>query len=135
MDCENKECIESKSRVKKIVKPDITFFGENLPEEYISNYKKDFKNCDLLIVMGTSLHVQPFGSLAYMVDDDCPRILINRDLVGDFIDSINEPDSNTRDVFIQGDCDAGCFKLAKYLGLTKELIELKKNEDERLDNL
>jgi NAD-dependent deacetylase sirtuin 2 len=50
-------------RCNSVVKPDIVFFGENLPEKFYRNVQKDFKECDLLIVMGTSLTVQPFASL------------------------------------------------------------------------
>ena len=35
--------------------------------------------CDLLLVMGTSLVVQPFASLVDRVPPDCPRLLINRE--------------------------------------------------------
>lgn len=41
-----------------IVKPDIVFFGENLPERFHVLPNSDFKQCDLLIIMGTSLTVQ-----------------------------------------------------------------------------
>ncbi len=37
--------------------------------------------CDLLVVMGTSLVVQPFASLVDRVPPDCPRLLINREKV------------------------------------------------------
>lgn len=41
-----------------LVKPDIVFFGENLPPRFHNLLKEDFQSCDLLIVMGTSLAVQ-----------------------------------------------------------------------------
>ncbi len=47
------------------VKPDIVFFGENLPDRYWKLSKEDFQKCDCLIVMGTSLQVQPFASLIH----------------------------------------------------------------------
>ena len=56
-----------------LVKPDIVFFGESLPERFHSLLEEDFPKCDLLIVMGTSLLVQPFASLVDMVDDTAPR--------------------------------------------------------------
>lgn len=46
-----------------IVKPDIVFFGENLPEKFHQCILTDFEKCDLLIVLGSSLVVQPFASL------------------------------------------------------------------------
>ena len=135
MECESKECQKLDDKLKRLVKPDTVFFGESLPVKFTENVEKDFKNCDLLIVMGTSLLVNPFAKLTCMVDEDCPRLLINRELVGDFEPYISESDENYRDVFIQGDCDDGCLKLAKKLGITKELINLQRKEHERLDNL
>lgn len=38
------------------VKPDVVFFGEDLPEKYFL-HTKDFPKADLLIIMGTSLQV------------------------------------------------------------------------------
>jgi NAD-dependent SIR2 family protein deacetylase len=42
---------------------------------------QDFKQCDLLVVMGTSLAVHPFAGLVDRVSSRCPRLLINRDEV------------------------------------------------------
>ena len=46
-----------------LVKPDIVFFRESLPSRFFELMTSDFKKCDLLIIMGTSLTVQPFASL------------------------------------------------------------------------
>ena len=43
--------------------PDIVFFGEQLPDRFFQLRYNDFQSCDLLIIMGTSLKVQPFASL------------------------------------------------------------------------
>lgn len=45
------------------VKPDIVFFGEQLPDRFYDRMEYDFPTCDLLLVMGTSLVVHPFASL------------------------------------------------------------------------
>jgi len=42
-----------------IVKPDIVFFGQSLPEEFHHQMQLDKDDCDLLIVIGSSLKVQP----------------------------------------------------------------------------
>lgn len=42
---------------KGVVKPDIVFFGEELPQHFLK-YLKDFPLADLLIIMGTSLEVR-----------------------------------------------------------------------------
>lgn len=50
-------------RTEGLVKPDIVFFGESLPARFFQYMATDFSKADLLIVMGTSLTVQPFASL------------------------------------------------------------------------
>lgn len=46
-----------------VVKPDIVFFGEMLPDRFHTLIERDFPQADLLIIMGSSLVVQPFASL------------------------------------------------------------------------
>ncbi len=81
-----------------------------------------------------SQKVQPFGSIAGYVNDDCPRLLINRELVSDWAYYKENPDQNYRDVAFEGDCDEGCLKLAELIGLKDELQELIKNDHERLSS-
>jgi len=87
-------------------------------------------------IKGTSLKVQPFGLLPQLVNKDCPRLLINRELVGDFFHSVKlDPDSNYRDVFLESSCDDGCLALAKLLGYHEELKKLMKDDYARIDKL
>ena len=58
--------VNDKQRSGGLVKPDIVFFGEQLPERFGRLVPADFDACDLLLVMGTSLQVQPFASLVDM---------------------------------------------------------------------
>ncbi|KAG5673762.1 hypothetical protein PVAND_003782 [Polypedilum vanderplanki] len=128
-----------------VVKPDIVFFGENLPEPFYVLPHRDFKQCDLLIIMGTSLTVQPFASLIDFVSDSCVRLLINREKVGKnsgggFLRSMIfgeglcfDLPGNRRDVAYEGDCDDGCLYLADQLGFGDELRDLVKKEHERID--
>ena len=44
-----------------VVKPDIVFFGENLPKRFFTCVEEDFNKCDLLLIMGSSLVVQVSG--------------------------------------------------------------------------
>ncbi|RNA07447.1 NAD-dependent deacetylase Sirt2 isoform X3 [Brachionus plicatilis] len=118
------------------IKPDVVLFGESLPKEFW-NFTSDFSKCKLLIIIGTSLAVQPFAGLAGQVDLNCPRVLINRDQIGDsemlgsFLTNLFHlnPEfgstSNThRDVFLEGDCDKICLQLAEKLGWKEELLKL-----------
>lgn len=99
-----------------LVKPDIVFFGEALPESFHRNRSLPAK-ADLAIIMGTSLTVQPFASLPSFVREDTPRVLINFERVGSL-------GSRPDDVLVLGDCDEGVRKFADALGWLKELEEL-----------
>ncbi|KAJ2549503.1 NAD-dependent protein deacetylase sirtuin-2, partial [Coemansia sp. RSA 1836] len=110
------------SACDSLVKPDITFFGEGLPSRFFELLSEDFTKCDLLIVMGTSLLVQPFASIIDQVGPRVPRLLINRMRVGesrasgagfDFDGRYNK--SLHRDAFVAGDSDAACALLAGHL--------------------
>lgn len=96
-----------------LVKPDIVFFGEPLPEAFHRNRALP-SEADLCIVMGTSLTVQPFASLPAFCSEGVPRVLINLERVGGL-------GSRSDDVLLLGDCDAGVRKLAAALGWEAEL--------------
>lgn len=104
-----------------------------MPEEF-HNFPSDFSECDCLVVIGTSLKVYPFSSLVDYVKDDCPRLLINRELVGDWQTYEDEPSANYRDVSFQGNCDDGCEKLAELCGWKDDLEKLIKDEEEKTSN-
>ncbi|XP_017035669.1 NAD-dependent protein deacetylase Sirt2 [Drosophila kikkawai] len=133
----------TKMDCKGVVKPDIVFFGENLPPRFYTCPDEDFKDCDLLIIMGTSLEVQPFASLVQRPGPRCVRLLINRDAVGQasFVPWMDPHErsllynksNNTRDVAFLGDCDAGVLALAKALGWEDELQKLITNEKRKLN--
>lgn len=119
--------------LKGTVKPDIVFFGEDLPDRYFQLSKIDFPEADLLIVMGTSLTVYPFAGLISKVGIYTPRVLINRDPVGaatpmmlmrghlgfDFGGNMN-----TRDVPLLGDCQATVDSLVQALGWEEDFKKL-----------
>lgn len=96
-----------------LVKPDIVFFGEPLPEEFHLN-KTLPVDADLCIVMGTSLSVHPFAGLPGFCSPGVPRVLINLERVGDL-------GSRPDDVILLEECDDGVRKLATALGWIDEL--------------
>lgn len=109
-----------------VVKPDIVFFGEDLPRKFYELPEQDFKECDLLIIMGTSLAVEPFASLIGKAKKKCVRLLINREPIEtvskfDFLFASSGlmcgKKNNTRDVAWYGECDDGCQTLADKVGL------------------
>lgn len=118
-----------------LVKPDIVFFGESLPSRFFELIPEDFGECDLLIVIGTSLQVHPFASLINRVRNTTPRLLINNEVVG-----LCDPqmalfgqrdgfrfdmENNYRDVSFIGDCQEGILQLADLLGWKEELVAMK----------
>ncbi|XP_043662833.1 NAD-dependent histone deacetylase sirtuin-1 [Drosophila teissieri] len=62
-----------------IMKPDIVFFGEGLPDEYHTVMATDKDVCDLLIVIGSSLKVRPVAHIPSSIPATVPQILINRE--------------------------------------------------------
>ncbi|XP_078001926.1 NAD-dependent protein deacetylase sirtuin-2 isoform X2 [Phascolarctos cinereus] len=125
------------------VKPDIVFFGETLPARFFSCMQSDFQKVDLLIIMGTSLQVQPFASLVTKAPLATPRLLINKEKTGQrdpFLGLMGmegsmdfDSDKAYRDVAWLGDCDEGCLALADLLGWKKELEALMKKEHAAID--
>nr|XP_023908649.1 NAD-dependent protein deacetylase hst2-1-like [Quercus suber] len=99
-----------------LVKPDIVFFGEALPGAFFENRMLPAQ-ADLLIVLGTSLSVAPFSGLPDLVRAETPRVLVNKERVGDF-------GRMADDVMVLGDCDDGVRELAKACGWLEELEEL-----------
>ena len=85
--------------------------GQLPPQFHVSI--RSLRKADLLIVIGTSLTVHPFASLVDLVPDDCPRVLINLDEVGDF--------HKRDDITLLGKCDDVVRKLCRELGWEEEL--------------
>eukprot|EP00698_Gefionella_okellyi_P009590 TRINITY_DN2453_c0_g1_i2.p1 TRINITY_DN2453_c0_g1~~TRINITY_DN2453_c0_g1_i2.p1 ORF type:complete len:634 (+),score=101.04 TRINITY_DN2453_c0_g1_i2:87-1904(+) len=121
------------------IKPDIVFFGEQLPQRFHALVKKDLAAADLLIIMGTSLQVHPFASLVNMVGDKCVRLLINRERVGHIgperaklEKAINASfdglrfccEDNTRDIDLLGDVQDCVRLLTQQCGWESELNTL-----------
>ncbi|XP_069466738.1 NAD-dependent protein deacetylase sirtuin-1 isoform X2 [Ambystoma mexicanum] len=89
-----------------IMKPDIVFFGENLPEQFHRAMKYDKDEVDLLIVIGSSLKVRPVALIPSSIPQEVPQILINR-----------EPLNHLHfDVELLGDCDVIINELCQRLG-------------------
>lgn len=68
-----------------ILKPDIVFFGESLPEVFHPAINADRQKCDCLLVIGSSLKVRPVSMIPEFLKADVPQILINRERVGNYV--------------------------------------------------
>lgn len=78
-----------------IIKPDIVFFGEELPNAFHDAFSEDKNDCDLLVVIGSSLKVRPVALIPTTLPSHVPQILINREPL---------PQCHF-DVELLGDCD------------------------------
>ncbi|KAL2837006.1 NAD-dependent protein deacetylase hst2-2 [Aspergillus pseudoustus] len=107
-----------------IVKPDIVMFGESLPRGFDDIEETILPQADLVIVMGTSLKVAPVSGLPRKVKDSVPRVLINKEVVGDF-------GARKSDICLLGDCDEGVREIARRLGWEGELEDLHREAIER----
>lgn len=98
-----------------VMKPDITFFGEALPDtfsERLTNHDKDL--VDLVIVIGTSLKVAPVSEVVSYLPAHIPQMYISR-----------TPVSHVEfDVDMLGDCDVVVAELCRRAGwdLKHEMI-------------
>ncbi|CAH8639354.1 unnamed protein product [Schistosoma mattheei] len=126
------KCLEC----KHVVKPDVVLFGESMPKKFFKNLSSDLNNCDLLIIMGTSLTVLPFCAMIHRVGNDVPRLYINRE----YNDGSTEPNymkwgrsDNKRDIFWSGNADDGVVKISELLGWKDDLLRLKEETDSRLN--
>lgn len=92
-----------------IMKPDITFFGEQLPNDFFDRLKDiDKDKVDLVIVMGTSMKVAPVSEIPNFLSRDVPQIYISRDPIHHINFDIN----------LLGDCDVIVAELARRAGWT-----------------
>ncbi|OJT08099.1 NAD-dependent protein deacetylase hst2-1 [Trametes pubescens] len=95
------------------VKPSVAFHGDPPPQAFTDS-SPELESADLLFVIGTSLATQPFASLATMVPQSCPRVLINMDFGGDI-------GMRSDDVLLLGRCDDVVRDLCRELGWDETL--------------
>ena len=118
---------------------------DDLPEEFFEQLDKDFHECDLLIVMGTSLQVEPFPGMIEDPPLNVPRVLINKEPVVTYKEELGEKNGrlveisedrlsqkfkfghffNRRDIFLGGDLQSNVLELIKELGWEEDLNKLK----------
>uniref|UniRef100_A0A3B4AJ00 Deacetylase sirtuin-type domain-containing protein n=1 Tax=Periophthalmus magnuspinnatus TaxID=409849 RepID=A0A3B4AJ00_9GOBI len=107
------------------VKPDVVFFGEDLPQKYFLN-TEDFPKADLLLIMGTSLQIEPFASLVNTVRPSVPRLLLNRNTVGPFA----KVPRRKKDYVELGDLEDLVRRFAQMLGWNDDIEEIMRVQEE-----
>ncbi|KAG9068216.1 NAD-dependent histone deacetylase sir2 [Linnemannia hyalina] len=91
---------------RALMKPDIVFFGEKLPQIFDRSLADDRELVDLLIVIGSSLKVAPVSDIMHQLPNKVPQILINR-----------TPNHQMDfDVQLLGNCDAIVAELCRMVG-------------------
>jgi NAD+-dependent protein deacetylase SIR2 len=93
-----------------IMRPDIVFMDEP-PRPYLKRFERDCARVDLVIVMGTSLPVEPVSSMPNRIPAHVPQIYIGKNPMGS--------EQNRRidfDIQLLGECDVVVDMLAKRCG-------------------
>ena len=136
-------------KCNSIMIPDVVMNDDDLPKEFFGQLDKDFHECDLLIVMGTSLKVEPFPGMIEDPPLNVPRVLINNEPVVTYVEKLGEKNGklvetskdrlsqkfkfghffNRRDIFLGGDLENNVLELIKELGWEKELNDLKNHKN------
>ena len=112
-------------------KPNVVFYGESLPKRFFEKLEES-KDVDLIIIMGTSLKVQPFASIPYLSNRDAYVMVFNMEEVGQFEYNHLSTDA----IFIGGKTDQNIIKFLKDINLGDEFAEfIKKEYNEQLENL
>ena len=132
-------------KCNSLIIPDVVMNDDDLPEEFFEQLDKDFHECDLLIVMGTSLQVEPFPGMIEDPPLNVPRVLINKEPVVTYKEELGEKNGrlveisedrlsqkfkfghffNRRDIFLGGDLQSNILELIKELGWEEDLNKLK----------
>lgn len=63
-----------------MIRPDVTLYGEGLPEDKVRASIEAIQNADMLIIAGTSLRVMPAASFVQYFKGDC-LVVINKEPV------------------------------------------------------
>ncbi|CAF0791782.1 unnamed protein product [Brachionus calyciflorus] len=114
-----------------VVKPDIVFFGDKLPDNFYSHHENDFLTADCIIVMGTSLEVEPFANIILGSHFNAPRLLMNKESVGPF-KKIKKLDRR-KDLQMLGDLVDIVNEFVNKLGWANDLEKLITKETEYIE--
>jgi NAD-dependent SIR2 family protein deacetylase len=97
-----------------LLKPDITFFGEGVSKAYRPQLQKIVPEVDLLIIIGTSLPVEPVNLLPFKIPAWIPQVWISNERC--------KRQGLSVDVEILGDCGLVVEELCRLAGWTNALL-------------
>ena len=117
-DCDNIENVATKELTEKppkcekcggLLKPDFIFFGEGIPLQAFEDSLAAARDCDLMIVIGTTGEIMPASTLPYMAKEMGAKII-----------EINTNESaytsTITDVFLQGKATEIMTKIIEQVG-------------------
>ncbi|OCT51853.1 NAD-dependent histone deacetylase SIR2 [Cladophialophora carrionii] len=115
---EDSDSEESNGRAgfpKGLLKPDMTFFGEEIADSYAPRLKLDKSKVDLLVIIGTSLKVEPVNEMLLNIPPTVPQIWISKDRC--------QREGVKVDIELLGECDLILEEIARRAGWEDALRE------------
>ena len=97
-----------------LLKPDITFFSEGVCRSYHPRLNQVKDTMDLLVIVGTSLPVEPVNLLPFDIPANVPQIWISNERC--------KRDGLAVDIQLIGDCDLVVEELCRRAGWTNPLL-------------
>ena len=102
---------------KGLLKPDMTFFGEQLSNTYGPRLQTDKSQIDLLVIIGTSLKVNPVNEIPFKIPPTVPQIWISKERC--------QREGVKVDIELLGECDLIVDELCRRAGWSTALNERK----------
>lgn len=93
------------------LRPHIVWFGENLDPQFIDMATEAAKNCDICIVVGTSMQVSPANQIPFLTNPDTLIFIIDPSEIDIQIEKERKPFV----VHIKDIASVGMDKIKKYL--------------------
>ncbi|KIX04981.1 uncharacterized protein Z518_05853 [Rhinocladiella mackenziei CBS 650.93] len=100
---------------KGLLKPDMTFFGEHISYSYAPRLEVDKSKVDLLVIIGTSLQVEPVNDMLLAIPPTVPQIWISKDRC--------QRQHVKVDIELLGECDLILEEIARRAGWDGALKE------------
>jgi len=112
-DFEDSSSDEAALPPRGLIKPDITFFGEQISQFYRPRLESDQKVADLLLIIGTSLKVAPVNEMLLALPPGIPQIWISKERC--------QREGVKVDIELLGECDVIVEELCRRAGWANSL--------------
>eukprot|EP00164_Ancoracysta_twista_P001107 GFYU01001450.1.p1 GENE.GFYU01001450.1~~GFYU01001450.1.p1 ORF type:complete len:356 (+),score=42.78 GFYU01001450.1:27-1070(+) len=96
------------------LKPNTVLYGTQLPDAFFEQADPDLSDVDLLFVIGTSLTVYPACEAVTKVKNNCVRVIVNDQRVGQSL-GVEYHEGAARDVWLSGASDQSIANLIEAL--------------------